>query len=207
MSGPRARTLALAGLVGPTLFTALVILQGLLQPDYSHVAMPISALAAWPAGWIQVLNFHIAGAMIIAFAYALNLGVAPSGQGVLGSGLLAAGGLGIVLAGIFSWKMVDGVPTEPPSHVVGAVLAFAATGLGLVVFSQRMKADSRWRDLAGYTLVTGAAVLVLFVTVGFFAIDDGTPLHGWAGLLQRILCAVWFTCLVVLAVRLRAMRS
>jgi hypothetical protein len=46
-------------------------------------------------------------------------------------------------------------------------------------------------------------VLALFITVGFFAVDDGTPLHPWAGLLQRVLCAVWFACLIVLAVRLR----
>jgi hypothetical protein len=40
--------------------------------------------------------------------------------------------------------------------------------------------------------------------VGFFAIDEGAPLHPWAGLIQRILCAVWFAWLIVLAVRLRA---
>ena len=43
----------------------------------------------------------------------------------------------------------------------------------------------------------------MFVAVGFFAIDDRAPLHAWAGLLQRVLCAVWFTCLIVLALRLR----
>jgi ABC-type transport system involved in cytochrome c biogenesis permease subunit len=66
-----------------------------------------------------------------------------------------------------------------------------------------MKADPRWRDLAMYTLCTGMVILALFVLLGFFAIDDGAPLHPWAGLLQRILCAVWFTCTIVLAVRLR----
>ena len=30
-----------------------------------------------------------------------------------------------------------------------------------------------------------------------------SPLHAWAGLLQRVLCGVWFTCLIVLALRLR----
>ena len=54
-----------------------------------------------------------------------------------------------------------------------------------------------------YTLCTGMVILVLFVMLGFFAIDDGAPLHPWAGMLQRILCAVWFTCTIVLAVRLR----
>jgi hypothetical protein len=73
------------------------------------------------------------------------------------------------------------------------------------VFSWRMTADSRWRDLARYTRYSGVAVLVLFVAVGFFAVDHGTPQHAWAGLLQRILCAIWFACTVVLAARLRAL--
>ena len=95
----RERGLALAGVIGPIWFTTLVVLQGLLLPDYSHIGLPISALAAWPA-----------------------------------------------------------------------------------------------------------AVLLMFVAVGFFAIDDRAPLHAWAGLLQRVLCAVWFTCLIVLALRLRSGR-
>jgi hypothetical protein len=46
-------------------------------------------------------------------------------------------------------------------------------------------------------------MLVLFIALGFFAIAEGTPLHPWAGLLQRALCAVWFTLLIVLSIRLR----
>jgi hypothetical protein len=82
-------------------------------------------------------------------------------------------------------------------------MTFAATGLGLIVFLRRMIADPQWRDLATYIMPTGIAGLFLFVVVGFFAIDDSAPLHVWAGLLQRVLCAVWFTCLIVLALRLR----
>jgi hypothetical protein len=83
-------------------------------------------------------------------------------------------------------------------------MTFAATGLGFIVFSRRMIADPRWRDLATCTMLTGIAVLLLFVAVGFFAIDDGAPLHTWVGLLQRVLCAVWFTSVIVLALRLQA---
>ena len=63
----RARALALAGIVGPIWFTLLVVLQGFLQPDYSHVRSPISALGAWPTGWIQNLNFDVTGALGMAF--------------------------------------------------------------------------------------------------------------------------------------------
>ena len=52
-------------------------------------------------------------------------------------------------------------------------------------------------------MATSIAMLLLFIALGFFAIADGTPLHPWAGLLQRVLCAVWFTLLIVLAIRLR----
>ena len=199
----RVRTLALAGVVGPLLFTVLVILQGLLIPAYNHVSLPISALEAWPTGWIQRLNFCVVGLLNIAFAYALHLGVQPARRGAMGVPLLVLGGIGIVLAGLFPWVMVNGVPTETPAHVVGAITTFVATGLGWLMFARRMSADRRWRDLSTYTMTSSIAILVLFIALGFFAIDDGTPLHPWAGLLQRVLCAVWFTLLIFLAIRLR----
>jgi hypothetical protein len=203
----RARRLALAGAIGPALFTTLVVVQGFLQPDYSHVMMPISALAAWPLGWIQILNFCIVGTLTVLFAFGLHVGVQRTPRGAVGFAFLVAGGAGIVMAGVFPWRMVDGVPTEPPAHVAAAITTFAATGVGLVVFSQRLHADPGWRDLSIYTMATGIAVLLLFIMVGFFAIDDGTPLHPWAGLLQRVLCAVWFTCMIVLAIRLRRLSA
>src|SRR5262245_55654622 len=203
----RTSILARAGIIGPIWFTTFVVLQGFLLPDYSHVRMPISALGAWPTGWIQNVNFLVTGVLGMAFAVALHHGVQPTRRGGVGAALLGLGGLGVVWAGFFPWKMVDGVPTETAPHVIGAVMAFAATGLGFIVFSRRMVADPRCRDLATYTMRTGIAVLLLFVAVGFFAIDDGAPLHAWAGLLQRVLCAVWFTCLIVLALRLRSGRG
>ena len=200
----RTGNLAFAGIVGPLWFTALVVVQGVLQPDYSHIRMPISALAAWPTGWIQNLNFYGMGALTMIFALALHRSVRRTSRGGTGVVLLAIGGFGLVLAGLFPWKMVGGVPTETPAHVVGAITTFASTGLGLVVFSRRMIADARWRDLAAYTLCSGIAVLVLFVLVGFFAVDDGAPLHPWTGLLQRVLVAVWCVWMIALALRVRA---
>jgi hypothetical membrane protein len=199
----RVRALALAGVVGPVLFTVLVILQGLLIPEYSHVRLPISALEAWPTGWIQRLNFAVAGFLIVVFTYALHLGVQPARRGGTGAPLLVLGGIGIVLAGLFPWVMVDGVPTETTPHVVGAITTFAATALGWLMFSRRMSADPLWRDLSTYTMATASAMLVVFIALGFFAIDNGTPLHPWAGLIQRVLCAGWFTLLIVVAIRLR----
>ena len=196
--------LAIAGMAGPLVFTTLVILQGLLQPEYSHVSQPVSALTAWPAGWIQRLNFYVVGALMAAFAVGLNYGVRRSARGFVGFALLALGSIGIVLAGVFPWVLRNGVPTETPQHVVGAVMVFALTPLGLMFFSRRMKDDPKWSGLATYTLLTGIVMAVLFPVMGGLAIPDTGPLHPWTGLLQRGICAVWFSCIVVLAVRLRS---
>ena len=197
--------LALGGIIGPLWFTTLVIAQGFLIPDYSHVRLPISALTAWPTGWIQKINFYVFGISIIVFAVALNRGIERMWARDIATVLLVMSGVGVIAAGVFPWIMVRGIPTETPAHVVGAIMSFACLGIGAVVIAQAMKRDARWQDLAMYTRLTGVAALILFVTVGFFAIDDGAPFHPWAGLLQRVLCVVWFTWMIVVAFHMRGL--
>jgi hypothetical membrane protein len=190
-----------AGIVGPIGFIILVVAQGIVQPDYSHISMPISALAAWPAGWLQNLNFFVCAPLMAAFAIAVNGAIRPTRFGFLGIALMLANSVGMFMAGLFPWINVNGVPTETPQHVVAAVLTFSSASLGLAVLSRRMTADPLWHDLSAYVLGTGLIMLVLFIAVGAFAIGEGTPLHRWAGLLQRVLVVVWFACLFVVARR------
>jgi hypothetical membrane protein len=196
------RSLAIAGMIGPLFFIALVVAQGILQPDYSHIAMPISALAAWPAGWIQNLNFFLLGTLNAAFTIGLHKAIRAMRFDVIGILLLLVSCLGILLAGLFPWINLNGVPTETPPHVVGAVLTFSCASTGLLVLSRRMSADPRWHSLSAYVLGTGIVMVILFIVVGFFAVDAGTPFHRWAGLLQRVLVAVWVACQLVMARRL-----
>ena len=65
-----------------------------------------------------------------------------------------------------------------------------------------MSVDPRWHRLSAYVLGTGVVMVILFIVVGFFAIDAGTPFHRWAGLLQRALVVVWVACQLVIARRL-----
>jgi hypothetical protein len=197
---PIAR-LALAGIAGPIWFITMVIIQGILQPDYSHVAMPISALAAWPAGWMQKLNFIVVAALNAAFAIALHNAIRPTRFGLIGIVLMLVSSLGLLIAALFPWINVNGVPTETSQHVVGAILSFSGASTGLIVLSRRMAADPQWHNLSGYVLVTGVVMLILFIIVGGFSIEEGTPFHAWAGLLQRILVVVWFAGLIVMARR------
>ena len=196
--------LAVAGIIGPVLFITLVILQGVLQPDYSHIGMPISDLAAWPAGWIQNLNFFIAAALTAVFVVGVHHAIQPTRFGLAGILLLLASSAGLAVAGLFPWIRLNGVPTETAPHVAGAILTFGGASTGLMILSRRMAADPEWRSLAGYVLASGIVMLILFILVGGFALEAGTPFHPWVGLLQRILVVVWFAAMVAIAVRARA---
>jgi hypothetical membrane protein len=200
---PLVSTLAFAGIAAPIVFTLVVILQGWLQPDYSHVALPISALAAWPAGWIQNANFYVFGVLTAGYAIGLHLGVHPSRRGLVGPAILVLSGAGIVLAGVFPWtRDGSGTLSVPTGHIVAAFLAFLGAGIGLIVISRRMAGDPRWRDVASYTLASGLIMVSLFVAMGVLAVPDAAPFHSWVGLFQRAVLAVWFPCTIVLALRL-----
>ena len=56
-------------------------------------------------------------------------------------------------------------------------------------------------------LTTGLVMLILFMVLGMFAIEDGTPLHPWAGLLQRVVVLLWFACTTTIAFRALRMGS
>jgi hypothetical protein len=58
--------LAVAGIVGPILFIVVAIVHSLLRSDHSLVALPISALATGPSGWVQNVNFVITGLLFVA---------------------------------------------------------------------------------------------------------------------------------------------
>src|SRR5215216_5870276 len=129
--------LATAGLVGPIVFTALVIVQGLIQPDYSHIALPISALAAWPSGWLQNLNFLLLGGLMGLFAIAMDFKLPHKRGGAIGPGLLLLSSVGLVAAAALPWRADGGGFIVPPGHIAAAFVCFLGAGSGLAVLSRR----------------------------------------------------------------------
>ena len=191
-----------AGLIAPIWFIMLVVVQGILNPQYSHIVMPISALAALDTGWIQNLNFYVFATLVIGLTLALHTAIEPGRWPYAGLALLLLGAIGVIVAATFPWVAIDGIPRETPSHVVGAIMTFAGTSTGWIMFSRRLRDDARWSSLSSYVLVTGCTMLGLFVLFGAFAVDADRPLHSWAGLLQRVIVAIWFSCLIVLSLHL-----
>jgi hypothetical membrane protein len=201
---------ALAGIVGPALFTLAFLTQETFRRgEYSPVAEPVSALEAGPNGWAQQVNFVVFGLLVLTFAIGLHRGIAPTQFGILGPALLGVASVGLFLAAAFPLREdAAGVTYDPGGHVVAGITFFLSTSLALLVLPARLAKDLRWRGLAPYTAVCAVLAVVGFVVMGRFAIPDDAPLHEYAGLCQRlVILLVTFPCLVTLAIRLRGKGS
>jgi hypothetical membrane protein len=194
--------LAGAGIVGPVGFILVVVIQGVLQPEYSHVTMPVSALAAEPSGWIQNVNFMGLGILLIAHAVGLHLGVRRSRWGILGPLLLAVSGLCIVGAGVFPATDASGAFSPQPIHSGVSVLAFLSAGFGMIALSRRLTRDPDWAGYSRYVLLFGVGVLLLLFSFGGLAVSPEAPLYEWMGIVQRALIGTWLAGILILAYRL-----
>ena len=92
---------AVAGMIGPILFTVGFVVQGLFRRgEYDPVAETVSALEAGPNGWIQQLNFFIFGILMMIFAVGLGAGL-RGGRRRIGSVVVIWWGVGLLVAGLF----------------------------------------------------------------------------------------------------------
>lgn len=194
----------LAGTAGPLLFTLTFLLQNALRRDDDLVAEPVSALEAGTHGWIQQANFVVFGVLLLVFAAGLARALPATASARLGPALLAVSGCGLFVAAAFPLREnAAGEVYDPGFHVVSGVTFFLGSALALLALSRPLAADHRWRPLATWCVVAGVLALAGFVLLGVFAIPDGSPLHPYAGLAQRIvLLAVTFPCLLAVATRL-----
>ncbi len=194
--------LAAVGLLGPLAFTALVAAQGSRHPDYSHVALPISALAASPDGWLQNVAFVVLGVGMAALATGLHFEIRPRRGGVSGPVLLGLSAAGLLLAALFPWRGSGDAFVVPPGHIVGAFLSFLGAGVGLCALGVRLAADRRWQGLATFNMVSGLAIVTLFLASFAMTRLPDTPFYAYVGIVQRAGVLAWFACIIVLAIRL-----
>lgn len=200
------RWLALAGMVGPVLFTATFVVEQWLRRDtYDWVAEPVSNLEAGPDGWVQQANFVVFGVLMAGFAVGMAREVTGRRLGRVGPAFLGLSSAGLFLAAVFPMEQdAQGVAYDPGLHFVAGVTFFLSSGLALLALSRSLAGDARWGRLPAYALVAGLLAFAGFVLLGRLAIPDGAPWHPYAGLAQRVvIVTITFPCLVLLAARLR----
>lgn len=192
---------------GPLIFVATVIAAGVATPGYSHLSQQISELAAFgqPYPGILIAGFVVFGLSMLMVASGLHRRLASRRSATVGVVLVALAGVGMVATGFFR---ADPMGQDLPSlsgvvHIVAAMVLFVALCTAFIVLSRAMKKDSRWRDLATFSLAAGIVGFVFLV--GFsVSTEMQTDL---VGLWQRFLAATFVIWFVVVSGRLAVLST
>lgn len=210
-AGPRRRPnrLLLGGLLAGPLFVVTFLLEGAFRDGYNPIRHPVSSLALGPSGWVQIVNFLVAGVLSLAFAVGLRRNLMPGPGSAAGPLLIAVWGVGLLGAGVFVTDPVSGYPAGTPAmpstpswHGVLHDVAFSLPGFtcfaaAMFVFAYAF-ARRHAPGWAIYSGLSGTAFLVLF----FLASAGFSQDHRWvstAGLLQRLTVGIGWLWLSLLA--------
>lgn len=158
----------LAGIV----FVGSIFIQGLARRGFSIPRDDASLLANGALGWIQVVTFLVAGAMMIAAAVGVHRAL-PSRWAARLIGLYGAGLMG---AGVFRADPADGFGPGAPAgkaahiswhgdgHLIAAGIGFIAVIAACFVVARYLSRAGR-RGLAIYSRITGVAFVAAFAGV------------------------------------------
>ncbi|MEU4063447.1 DUF998 domain-containing protein [Streptomyces wedmorensis] len=113
-----ARGLAAGAVVAGPLFLGAGIVQGLTRDGFDFSRNAISQLALGEAGWIQTVNFLIAGALLIAGAAGLRRALGGGVGGTWGPALTGVFGVSFWAAAAFPADAGAGFPADAPDTTV-----------------------------------------------------------------------------------------
>jgi hypothetical membrane protein len=188
----------LGGIIGPVLFTTVILICASLRPDYSHIAQFISELGATGTSNAMIMNwigFIPSGLMISLFGTSLTTLLPKSPIARIGSILILVFGLGMVVAGNFSCDI--GCPREGSlensihDKISGAIFVLVVIGILLLGISFRY--NPRMRSLWIYSVIS-AFLALIFLMVLISSIESYTT----TGLWQRLfLGTIFLWCVIV----------
>lgn len=114
-SRPASRALLACGAVAGPLFLAVGIVQGLTREGFDFTRNAISQLSLGDLGWIQVADFFVAGALMIAGAVGLRRAVTVGPGRRAAPWLIGVFGVSFLVSGVFDADPGAGFPVGTPS--------------------------------------------------------------------------------------------
>ena len=154
-SAVSTRVLLFAGAVAGPLFALLAAGQVLLRDGFDLRRHPLSLLATGGPGFVQIINFLLAGLGVVCLAIAVRRTVTDGVGRRWLARLIAVFGLGLIASGVFVMDPENGFPigtTEEPAsemswhgiaHIVAATVAFTGLAVACIVLTVRMVAAPR----------------------------------------------------------------
>jgi hypothetical membrane protein len=169
-------TRSLAGygiLVGPV-YVGVSLASALTRDGFDLGRHAWSQLAIGDWGWIQTANLIATGLMSIAFSVALRRTLVGGRGGRAVPVLVAAFGVGVLLAGVFPTDPMAGFPVDMPTptapslagmlHLMTSGIGFLALAAAMVVMAVRYATEHR-RARGTFSVVAAVALLGGFGTI------------------------------------------
>lgn len=198
--GRAVRLGALGGVIGPILFTVLVIVGGVLYDGYSHVGQKISELGGEGAenALLQNFNFIMIGVLTIGFSWALARVLGPP---YLGPALIGFFGLSSSIAnGLLPCDAgCQGETLVGLLHNITGLAGFIAAVIGMLVLARRWRNDPKWQSHVGFTR---RAAFVAIGGLSWFVITQALDVQSFAGIAQRTFVGALLLWIAVTATRL-----
>ncbi|GAC1378100.1 MAG: hypothetical protein NVSMB33_01430 [Ktedonobacteraceae bacterium] len=167
------RILLLCGAIAGPLFIFTVLIQDYTRIGFDPRLDPLSLLSLGGWGWVQIVNFVLAGVLNLLYAGGLWRRLHPGRPGTWGPILIGAYGLGLIAVGVFRTDPSNGFPpgaiaSTGPSwhgviHALGGLFVFVMLSAALGVFVRLFLAwKERW--WAFYCLASAVLILLIFFT-------------------------------------------
>jgi len=180
------QVLAICGMLSPIVYTAMWIIGGKLQSDYSHIRDDISSLFAVGALNKRLMQTFIIVSSILLFLFYLGLHeglkdggsiigpylfiIASDGGSIIGPYLfIIASILGILIAFFFPLDEGGEMTTwRGKIHLILVIAMGILTIAGMITLLFRLKEVTGWETFAIYSLVTAIVALILLIISGIF---------------------------------------
>jgi hypothetical membrane protein len=204
---PSTRRLLQAGIVGPALFVAVLLLEDTTRAGYDARRHFVSLLGLGQDGWQQATSFILTGLLVASFAAGLRRSWSAGIGSVWAPRLIAIVGGGLVADGLFATEPQYGYPPGTPEglpivitwqgaiHYVAGATVFACLAAACVIVAIRAARDGQ-RGLAITSAVSPVLMLGAWL-LSYLIAAVGGPAEG--GLLQRVSIVVGWSWVAILA--------
>ncbi len=163
--------LAICGMLSPIVYTAMWIVGGILEKDYSHIRNDISSLFAVNAPNQRLYQGFIIVSSVLLFLFFLGLhqGLNNGVGSILGPGILLFSSiLGVLVAFFFPLDEGGELTTyKGKMHIILVVASGILTIGGMLAIWIRLESVSGWTEFATYSLIT-AIISILLVIMSLF---------------------------------------
>lgn len=186
------RMLLLGGMIAGPIYLVTGTAQAMYRDGFDLMRHSLSVLANGPGGWVQVVNFVVAGLLVVGGAIGLRRAFGRKARRF--TLFLGLYGAGMLIAAVFRADPVDGFPPgtplgPPTTFTTAGMIHFLAGTLGFIslaiacILAGRMLKRMGQPGLARLSLVSGQMVIVGFFGGAAFAMSGGV-------------LAIWFAVIV-----------